>query len=241
MKRRGVTLVELLVATAITALVMAAGSRAFVATVQTRQRLEAEDSEWSAKVRFEDKIRTLLRSAAMPEGTDRTDVYFLAYPSSNSTDGSLSDTVVFSALGLRPNYGATTDANLLESRNADYGPVGGLAEVSISRTPYSARNGLEGVFLREQVPADGNPDEGGLESLMWDQVQTLEFEFYDGTEWQPSWDTITDATLGLPRAVRVTYSLIDNPDNPVSFVVRVPAADSVLAAQPTEEAEGAQQ
>ena len=79
MRARGVTLLELLVASAIALMVFTAGSAAFVAAVGTQRRLADEEERWMRRIRFEDSVRSLLRSAYIAEGVDRTDTFFLAY------------------------------------------------------------------------------------------------------------------------------------------------------------------
>ena len=41
-------------------------------------------------------------------------------------------------------------------------------------------------------------------------VQTLQFDCYDGTQWQPTWDTTTGNT-NLPVAVRIRIQLVAKP------------------------------
>lgn len=229
MRARGVTLLELLVASAIALMVFTAGSAAFVAAVGTQRRLADEEERWMRRIRFEDAVRTLLRSAYLAEGVDRTDTYFLAYAGANAADGTVADTVTFTALGLRVPFRAATSADDFETRNEQIGPVGGLREVSISTTPVNPPGNEQGAFLREQTPADGLPDEGGYERVLWDEVESLQFEMWDGTEWRTDWDTTADDQLGLPLEVRVTYKLRDDPDVSRSFTVRLRSAEALQA------------
>ena len=55
-------------------------------------------------------------------------------------------------------------------------------------------------------------------------VDTLSFEFYDGTDWQTTWDTTTMTTRRLPSAVRVTYKFTDEETEHV-LVFPVPTSD----------------
>ncbi len=229
MRSRGVTLLELLVASAIALLVFTAGSAAFVAAVGTQRRLADEEERWIRRIRFEDAVRSLLRSAYLAEGVDRTDTYFLAYAGSNALDGTVADTVTFTALGLRVPFRAATSTDDFETRNELVGPVGGLREVSISTTPVNPPGNEQGAFLREQTPADGLPDEGGYERVLWDEVGSLRFEMWDGVEWRTEWDTTADDQLGLPLEVRVTYTLRDEPDAERSFTVRLRSAEALQA------------
>ncbi|MEJ5170320.1 MAG: type II secretion system protein GspJ [Fimbriimonadales bacterium] len=229
MRSRGVTLLELLVASAIALMVFTAGSAAFVAAVGTQRRLVDEEERWVRRIRFEDAVRSLIRSAYLAEGVDRTDTYFLAYAGANAADGNIADTLTFTALGVRVPFRAATSTDDFEVRNETIGPVGGLREVSISTTPVNPPGNEEGAFLREQTPADGLPDEGGYERVLWDEVETLQFEMWDGTEWRTDWDTTADDQLGLPLEVRVTYTLRDDPEGSRSFTVRLRSAEALQA------------
>jgi prepilin-type N-terminal cleavage/methylation domain-containing protein len=94
------------------------------------------------------------------------------------------------------------------TQQTTYGPVGGPVEISFGVNPVgSPPNGETGLFERIQHPGDGDPTQGGTERLLDTDVTSIGFQFWDGAEWDPSWDTTTMTTPTLPQAVQVTYRL----------------------------------
>lgn len=219
MRRRGLTLIELMVTIGILVVIVAALGTAFNVAVRTEMDLGGSRYRMDAKMRFEDKITEFLRSAYLTE--EETNTYFYGQIAGSSSIGSGgADQIIFTAIGLRPNAAAVNSEELdFQTRNDRFGPVGGVTEVSISSLPVgSPPNNLEGVFLRTQNPADLDYEQGGYEQLLSSDVSSISFEFFDGTDWQLDWSTDTERVL--PQAVRVTYQFQDE-DELSTFVVRL--------------------
>jgi hypothetical protein len=80
----------------------------------------------------------------------------------------------------------------------------------------------------------GLPDEG--QYVIAEEVRGVKFEYFDGTDWQDSWDGTTPGAdnvtpIGPPRAIRITVGLVKpgaGPDAPVRthvHVVAIPTAN----------------
>ena len=109
--------------------------------------------------------------------------------------------------------------------------MGGPVEVSISTTAVGnpTGNNQSGLFERVQRPSDADATQGGTESLLTPDVDSIGFQFWDGAEWLTSWDT-TSTTTGqlnrLPAAVEVTYVLKSDPTKTQkTFIVMIPESD----------------
>lgn len=155
----------------------------------------------------------------------------------NSLTG-IGDTLVFTGFGQSP-PGAVLGANSdddFETLNNQAGPQGGLEEISLSMATVGNAGDKTGMFLREQRPPDNDPTQGGMESLLSADIQTVTFECFDGLLWQPSWDTRTGSRR-LPAAVRVTYTLVADPSTQHIFIVRLPMSD-VTATNPVTQTSG---
>jgi hypothetical protein len=113
------------------------------------------------------------------------------------------------------------------TQQTNYGPVGGPVEVSFGITPIgSPPNAETGLFERIEHPSDSDPTQGGTERLLDPDVTSIGFQFWDGTEWDPSWDTTTMTSVHLPQAVQVTYRLKNDTGNVDHvFVVPILASD----------------
>jgi hypothetical protein len=107
--------------------------------------------------------------------------------------------------------------------NSDYGPQGGATEVSISQTPVGDPGQYANeLYIRTQTPADADYTQGGTEQVFDDNIQTIQFEFYDGQQWDGSWDTTQSGQHYLPSAVRIHYWMKSDPNTEHVFVVRIP-------------------
>ena len=225
----GLTIMELLVASAISVIVIGATSEAYVSGMQTSGAITRNRTRQDARIRFEDRITRLIRASWIDtSATDRL-TYFVGDNSTSqgsSTSNSNSDRLTFTATGLRL-IGSELDADStidFETLNTQNGPQGGVTEFCLSTTPMgSPPTPPTGVIIREQHPADGDNTQGGTESVFDGEVTSISFEFFDGSDWQPTWSTVTGAKR-LPAAVRITYQ-VTGEDTQRILIVRLPNSD----------------
>ncbi len=65
-----------------------------------------------------------------------------------------------------------------------------------------------GLFRRELLPPGTDPlEEVGETEILSAEVSGVNFRYFDGTEWQDSWDTQNQNAGTLPKAVEVTLTL----------------------------------
>ena len=215
------TLIELMVVLGITVLLLASIGFAYGSGMQFQQRVPQLDAEVRRVAQFEDHLRRIVEGAYLT--SDATDVtsYFEAI--SNNGDQTAPDTLVFTTLGAGPNAAFLQSTDEFETLNQKFGPQGGLAEVGISTVPVGSSPVENALYVRTQRPADGDPTQGGLESVLIDNVESFSFEFFDGTEWVTEWDSVTQQRR-LPAAVRFTYRFIGD-DQDRELTVRLPLSD----------------
>lgn len=184
--RRGLTLVELVVAGVVAALLIGAASAAIGRVIDIRTRVRDSEAagaaahmavrmvglDLSGLVRDPDPRQTLLRiqdDATAPEGEIERDELTLI------------------SRGVRP------------VRSAEESPDAGIYEVQY-RVQSDAVH--EGVLWRR---SDMLPDEevlgGGVATPLAVRIVSLQAEAFDGVNWLESWDSDRQ---GLPFAVRVT-------------------------------------
>lgn len=229
MRNRAFTLIELLMAMAIFGVLFVAMGRVYVATIDQDSRVQAGRETVEAQRNFEARVSNLFRHAYLSTDTTNTASYFVGTETGNGVG-----TLAFTTLGDRPNSQFLTATETdFETLNQEYGPQGGVNEVSLSLTAVGTAPVDGAMYLREQRPADGDPEQGGYESVMLKDVSDLNFEFWDGTAWVTAWDTREQTTARLPAAVRLTYRLSSETEDRV-MVMRLPASD-VTADNPLEE------
>ena len=230
MRRRGITLVEVLIAASISALVMGAAGTAYVAGLRSARALSQGRDVVARQTVFENTLADLFAHAYVDADATNTATYFVSGDSitgTSPTSGGSSDdgSVVFTVLGRRLPSTLLSSTEDFETNNEKFGPVAGVTEVQLGTTPVGQpTGGQEGLFLREQSPSDADPSQGGTESLLSPDVETISFEYYDGTGWVKTWDTTTQGTRRLPSAVRVTYRLRNATEDRI-VVFPIPASD----------------
>ncbi len=192
-QRRGFTVIELIVATVITALVVGtitmSTSQLSRARSVTKLRLEATTRAQGAL----DALRRDLVSTIRDEDLFRSRV------------------VIYDGEAFSP-YGVV-DRDELVIFNNRMRPIKGdrySGEGSEYETQYRVEDDYAGSALwqrRDAVP-DDNPEGGGTVTPLVDGIIGLKVEAYDGESWYPDWDSDFD---GLPWALRVTVLATGDP------------------------------
>ncbi len=245
-RRRGVTLIELLIVLVITAILASAIGYAFTAELTMQRIEESRRADMDRSDATERRIARLLQGAkllglAVP-GAVPIPTAAGASPATATAVAAAGQTTYFEGLteGGASDLGSdrltfTTTAPALplaaldgtddfETQQGARGPVGGLAEVSLSVTAVGDPGGRVGLFERIQRPSDADPTQGGTESLIDARIARVGFQFWDGAQWDTSWDAGTPPRL--PQAVRVSYTLRGHLDSDVRvFDVPIPASD----------------
>jgi hypothetical protein len=112
-----------------------------------------------------------------------------------------------------------------ETLNEQYGPQGGVTEVSLSMTAVGDAGQNKGLFIREQRPADGDPTQGGTERVLNSDITSIQFQFFDGTNWIDTWDTRQgQGQRRIPAAIKVTYQL-DGDETDHTMIIQCPLSD----------------
>jgi prepilin-type N-terminal cleavage/methylation domain-containing protein len=235
-RRSGVTLLELTISVAIIGILTAGVTRAFIAGLNYETGITAARARQEQKDQFDDRITELFQFAYLAPDDTNTDTFFIAGSGGEDTlTGEFADTVQMTVQGVRQPISTLESTDDFETQNEVLGPQGGITEISISMTPVGEAGTQSGLFIRTQRPSDSEPTIGGTESVFDPTVTSIEFEFWDGTAWQPSWSTQVGAEKRLPAAVRITYTRDgENEDLPRVLVVRLPVSD-VTATEPADQ------
>ncbi|MGV3618263.1 MAG: prepilin-type N-terminal cleavage/methylation domain-containing protein [Fimbriimonas sp.] len=220
MRRRAFTLIELLIAITILGILIGALTSTYISSVDQDARLRAGRDEVSARLAFESRVADLIRHAYLSADSADTTTYFVA----EDLGAGSAETMTFTVLGQRVPRVVMDSTDDFETLNERFGPQGGVTEISLSVTPVGNAPTSTGLFLREQRPSDGDPTQGGYESRLEADVSQARFEFWDGQQWLPSWDTRTQTERRLPASIRMTYRLTEDAVDRV-YVIRVPGSD----------------
>jgi type II secretory pathway component PulJ len=219
-------LIELLMALAIALIVLVAATQAMIVGLQTERRLRETDIVKSRVASFERDLTNLLSQAYVSQTAGDGTTFFLGEFGEGQTGiqqglgarGPGADTLTFTAVGERAPLSAIESEDDFETLNERFGPLGGAAEYTLSLTPFDAPDDRQGLFLREQRPSDGDLTQGGYQRVFAEQVQEIQFEFFDGAEWLTEWDTRTQNPARIPAAIRVTYRMQEDEESRILVV-----------------------
>lgn len=220
-------MIELLIVIVMFTIITLASGRALVASLDYNRKVQESRVTRFKNAEFEDRIRNLLKYAYLSTVNTDTNSYFIGGTQSQTPQAAQSanpDSLTFTMLRPKPPGALAESTNDFETNNRNIGPSTGITEVSLSLSPVGQAPVTEGLFLRQQTPADGDTTQGGVESLLDGDISEFTFEFWNGTSWDTTWNTQSQTTPRLPASVRLTYKRKDDTDNHI-MVVRLIHSD----------------
>ncbi len=218
LQTQGLTLLELLIVMAMTAILASAIAFAYTGLVDMQRLTAARRAQVNSTGSMEQQVTNLLQCAYLSATATDTTCFFQGVQDQGSaTLGCDRVTFTTTAPGIPMSSLYSTDDFMTQQTNN--GPVGGVAEVSLSTTAVGDSGSRAGLFERIQQPSDSDPTQGGMEFVLDPDIDTIGFQFWDGLEWTSVWDTTTGQRL-LPQAVQVNYTLKgDKSDTVHQFIV----------------------
>ncbi len=203
----GFSLIETLVAMGIFALIGMLTYATFSRQVDARERAEAIASRYHQIRQAMQRMATEISMAYITAHRDcdekRTQTIFLGQRASN---GMRLDFTSFSHTKLR------ADANESDQNELSYW---------IDRHPDDPA--INVLWRREQARIDDEPEEGGSEHILAENVNELEFEFYDPKEdeWEDEWDSSNmDQRYRLPMFVKIQIKALNHRDEEEIYVTK---------------------
>jgi type II secretion system protein J len=203
----GFTLVELMLAILILAIMMSIVYGVLVSTVTAARRIEEITASSEIGPAILTRIRADLESAFLPKDGE----FFLG--GKRAGGGADRDRLDF--ISSEVAYGSENDVE--EPRFHCINEVG--YQVLDSRKDPNA--GI--LYRREDFFIDADPLKGGHLTEMYDRVRSLSFRYFDGEEWKPEWSS--KAKKSLPKAVEIELKILvterDNPAKEQTFKTTV--------------------
>jgi general secretion pathway protein J len=193
-RERGFTLVEVMIAVSITAVVGAMALGAFQRASAARQAVEEQDERVAGARASLGRISRELEAAFLSEHFDRR--RFRDRPTVfKGRDGGDRDTLLFATM-------AHTRA-VRDARESDQSVV----EYLVDADPDAP--GENALFRREKIRIDDEPDRGGTRALLLRHVTGFDVQYWDWQkqEWVRDWSTAPGDRPLLPTRVKVKVTL----------------------------------
>ncbi|MFN0062453.1 MAG: type II secretion system protein GspJ [Myxococcaceae bacterium] len=210
LRARGFTLMEVMVAVAITALMGAIIASTFAQTVRAREVVEAEADHYRMVRAALGRISREVSSAFV---SDRYDARRFRDQNDRPTNFiGEEDRLLFTSLAHQRLY-----TNARESDQM-------VVEYSLQSSRDSKRRGQQDLVRRMNPLLGTEPlDRGGREDVLFENVKGLEFAFWDSTrkEWDDEWDTRRlERKSQLPTRVRITVTTQDESKKDVRYITQ---------------------
>ena len=190
-KRRpaGFTLIELMLAILILAIMMSIVYGVVVSTVNAAQRVEEITASSEIGPAILTRIRSDLEASFLPKDGE----FFLGIRKPGA--GWDRDRIDFISSDME--YGSENDVE--EPRFHNINEVGYQVQTS-SKDP-----GVGVLYRRLDYFIDNEPLKGGHLIEMYDRVKSFSLRYYDGKDWRTDWSSKTQK--GLPKAVEVVLTI----------------------------------
>jgi type II secretion system protein J len=188
MRARGFSLMEVMVASALLAIVGGLLYTSLSSSLTAKEAVEGTSNRYHLARQALSRMVDEISMAYMSNHVNQTD------PRGRTAFVGERQELHFTALGYQP--------RVADSKR------GGSRELSYF-LDVDDRTGEQGLLRREQPDPDEELDEGGREQTLLPYVTELSFEYWDDQtqDWKDTWDTQESATLGrLPSRVRIQFT-----------------------------------
>lgn len=189
-RRRGFTLVELMLAVLILAIMMSIIYGVVVSTVTAARRVEEITSTSEIGPAILTQIRSDLEAAFLPKADGE---YFVAVKGGGAGNGRDRIDFVSGVMAYGPE-------NEIEApRFHSVNEIGYQLQESRKDPGYAV------LYRREDYFIDGEPLKGGRLTELYDRVRSFSLRFREGETWRDNWNSKTQK--GLPRAVEIELKI----------------------------------
>jgi general secretion pathway protein J len=193
-RQRGFTLIEVLIAVGITAVVGAMALGAFSRSAAARQAVEEQDERVGGARAALGRMAREVSAAFLSDHFDRQ--RFRDRPTVfKGRDGGDRDTLLFATMAHT--------RTVRDARESDQSVV----EYYLDPDPEIP--GEQALFRREKLRIDDEPDRGGVKSLLLHHVVAFDVAYWDWQkqEWVRDWSTAPGDRPLLPPRVRMKLTL----------------------------------
>ncbi len=208
-QRRGFTLIEVVIAVAMTAFIGVTIGVTFQTTIQNKEIIESQAERYRM---LRTAMNRMVREIGAAYVSDRYDPkrYRDAFDRPTNFIGTR-DKLVFSTLSHQRLYADAKESDQM------------IVEYSIKSAPDSKAKGRQDLVRRQNVILEERMERGGSEDSLFEGARKIEFQYWntERKQWEDEWDTRrADRKSLLPTRVKITLSTLDENNKEVRYTTQ---------------------
>lgn len=209
MKRRGFTLIEVVIAIGMTAFIGVVIGVTFQTTIRSKEIIETQ-AEGARMLRT--AMSRMVREIGAAYVSDRYDPkrYRDAFDRPTNFIGTR-DKLIFSTLSHQRLYADAKESDQM------------VVEYSIKSAPDSKAKGRQDLVRRQNVILEERMERGGTEDSLFENAKKIEFQYWnaDRKQWEDEWDTRRSERKSLlPTRVKITLTTVDDSNKEVKYTTQ---------------------
>ncbi|MDP1827332.1 MAG: type II secretion system protein GspJ [Archangium sp.] len=209
MKTRGFTLMEVVIAIAITSFIGVIIGVSFNTTIQNKDIIEGQAEHYRM---LRAAMNRMVREIGAAYVSDRYDSkrYRDAYDRPTNFVGKR-DTLLFSTLSHQRLYGDAKESDQM------------IVEYQVKSSPDPKAKGRMDLVRREKALLEERMERGGTEDSLFEGARKIEFQYWNSErkQWEDEWDTRrTERKSILPTRVKITLTAVDESGKEVKYTTQ---------------------
>jgi general secretion pathway protein J len=207
--RRGFTLMEVVIAIAITAFIGVVIGVSFNTTIQNKDIIEGQAEHYRM---LRAAMGRMVREIGAAYVSDRYDPkrYRDAYDRPTNFIGTR-DKLMFSTLAHQRLYADAKESDQM------------IVEYQVKSSPDPKARGRNDLVRREKVLLEERMERGGTEDSLFEGAKKIEFQYWNSErkQWEDEWDTRrTERKSILPTRVKITLFAVDESGKEVKYTTQ---------------------
>lgn len=207
--RRGFTLMEVVIAIAITAFIGVVIGVSFNTTIQNKDIIEGQAEHYRM---LRAAMSRMVREIGAAYVSDRYDPkrYRDAYDRPTNFIGTR-EKLMFSTLAHQRLYADAKESDQM------------IVEYQVKSSPDPKARGRNDLVRREKVLLEERMERGGTEDSLFEGAKKIEFQYWNSErkQWEDEWDTRrTERKSILPTRVKITLFAVDESGKEVKYTTQ---------------------
>ncbi len=209
MRTRGFTLMEVVIAIAITSFIGVVIGVSFNTTIQNKEIIETQSEHYRM---LRSAMNRMVREIGAAYVSDRYDAkrYRDAYDRPTNFVGKR-DQLLFTTLSHQRLYADAKESDQM------------VVEYIVKTSPDSKAKGRTDLVRREKVLLEERMERGGTEDSLFEGCKKIEFQYWNSErkQWEDEWDTRrTERKSILPTRVKITLFAVDESGKEVKYTTQ---------------------